>query len=514
MTTTNTGSGSESDSNRSLYKGVVVEVVFDLGKFNDEVLTEMAEKLQIGDVDRLKNAPLNSCVVRLFGAGVNPTTESFVAYPMLPPHLSLPVKPGECVWIMSPTVSKPDQADLYWFCKITANKNAEDSNYSHWPRGFVGSTTGEDVRTSDKAALAEKGTTKTRVVPGFLNDANGSEVLQEKDPDTVKKNPFDELIQNSESYKNVVIEPIPQYTKRPGDLVIQGSNNTLISLGQDRGWYATSTSQQIKSSETSSASETASEKTGTIDIVAGRARYMPATAMNANSDGDDFDRTATRIVENTRGDIEKLKNPAQLSLTRNNSGGDPDMVYDASRILASMKTSGDKNFGVGQQSIATGFETQLSDVDDSAYVVLKSDEVRIIARKQLDQELVNGSLRLIKEGEKNSDHAIIALLPDGTIQVSGNKIFIGRTLIDGGEGGGPGPGGSQPYVKYQQLEDLWNSTMDALNVFCDTLLTHTTPGFGAPSPQILSAANELKAKISANLQPDIANVKSSRIFGE
>jgi hypothetical protein len=56
--------------------------------------------------------------------------------------------------------------------------------------------------------------------------------------------------------------------------------------------------------------------------------------------------------------------------------------------------------------------------------------------------------------------------------------------------------------------------MDELNKFCDSLLTHVTPGYGSPSPQINKAAQDLKAAIESNLKSDIETVKSERIFGE
>ena len=182
-----------------------------------------------------------------------------------------------------------------------------------------------------------------------------------------------------------------------------------------------------------------------------------------------------------------------------------------------MKTNGDQNFGISNTSVsdsmATGFEAAIEDVDASPYVVVKSDEVRIIGRKDEDND-INGSVRIVKQGTKDDDLATIVLLPDGTIQISGNKIYLGRSTDDGGVGGGPGEGDSQPYVIYQELEDLWNAFMDEMSSFCDTLNTHTTPGYGAPSPQILSAAATLKANIEATHKPDISSIKSERIFGE
>ena len=100
------------------------------------------------------------------------------------------------------------------------------------------------------------------------------------------------------------------------------------------------------------------------------------------------------------------------------------------------------------------------------------------------------------------------------IQISGKQIYLGRQKDDGGAGNGPADGEAQPYIKYKELEELWGKTMDELNKFCDSLLTHVTPGYGSPSPQINKAAQDLKAAIEANLKPDIETVKSERIFGE
>jgi hypothetical protein len=99
------------------------------------------------------------------------------------------------------------------------------------------------------------------------------------------------------------------------------------------------------------------------------------------------------------------------------------------------------------------------------------------------------------------------------ISVSGSKIFLGRTKDDDGAGGGPGPGEGQPYVKYQQLEDLLKAIIGDIKTFCNTLATHITPGYGAPSPQILSAQAALKAAM-ATRESEIASIKSERIFGE
>ena len=80
-----------------------------------------------------------------------------------------------------------------------------------------------------------------------------------------------------------------------------------------------------------------------------------------------------------------------------------DFDVDAARIYISMKTDGDKNFSLTNEfnrlpaAIVTG---SIQPVSQSAYVIAKSDEIRIIARKQVENEYyptignpeINGSI--------------------------------------------------------------------------------------------------------------------------
>jgi hypothetical protein len=105
--------------------------------------------------------------------------------------------------------------------------------------------------------------------------------------------------------------------------------------------------------------------------------------------------------------------------------------------------------------------------------------------------------------------------PDGILQISAKEIHLGRSSADGGleEGDSDAPGTSQPYVKYKQLEDLLKAIIADVKSFCDTVSTHTTPGYGAPSVQLNQAASSLKSAMEAR-ESEIPNIKSKRIFGE
>ena len=107
------------------------------------------------------------------------------------------------------------------------------------------------------------------------------------------------------------------------------------------------------------------------------------------------------------------------------------------------------------------------------------------------------------------------MLPDGTVHISGKEIHIGRSSTDGGlgEGDSDAPGTSQPYVKYKQLEELLKAIIADVKSFCDTVNTHTTPGYGAPSIQINQAVSALKSAMETR-ESEIPNIRSKRIFGE
>lgn len=151
---------------------------------------------------------------------------------------------------------------------------------------------------------------------------------------------------------------------------------------------------------------------------------------------------------------------------------------------------------------------------------MKSNHVRIVSRK-------DGSVRIIKEGDEdgNGPRASICMEADGSIHITGEKIFIGKKKGSGatgtstvgpgaGRGGYPGnPGGANPYVRYKQLEQYLYSLTGAITSFCSTVGTHTTPGWGYPSPQIITAAKNLSQAVKS-IKGDISSFQSERIFGE
>lgn len=499
--------GGGTGGGKVLYRAIVSEFIGDPTAFSTEKFAALQES--VSNQQYVLTCPRNSCIVRVVSDGIDKQGKPFIAYPLFPPHISMPIKPGEQVWLISEAADGLGPIP-YWVARIPENVAIDDVNYTHGDRKLALATSLSTAEKSDKSSSS--GGNK---LPGFEN-GDGTQARSTLRIDDAKKNPYDDLIANSQSYKDLSLEPVPRFTKRPGDLVLQGSNNTLISLGEERGWGADSepdkatTSNAIKTDD-----QRKSLQSGAIDIVVGRGRFVPETPTSESAAGEDPKLTAPRIITNSRKYNETDKNPGINKIKPGLAAeGDPDLVNDSSRVYLTMKSAGDLQFGIDAENerMAKPFEAAIEDVSDAPFAVVKSDQVRIIARKN-EEKSINGSVRIVKEGTPSEDLAVIALLPDGTIQVSGSKIFLGRSKDDGGAGGGPGPGEGQPYVKYQQLEDLLKAIIGDIKTFCDTLSTHITPGYGAPSPQILSAQAALKAAMSTR-ESEIANIKSERIFGE
>jgi hypothetical protein len=266
--------------------------------------------------------------------------------------MMLPVKAGEHVWVFF----EPGKAKDYgfWITRIHEPRNVEDVNHTHADRkNHVAS----EVGTIDKF---EGRTTKT---PSFNNGAlveTGTDVksISSTASMTGEVDVYEKLIKESDAGKLSQMEEVPRYKKRPGDYVLQGSNNTLIVLGTDRTGVAAETIDDPQKGKIANKKPDADqiEKSGTIDLVVGRGQNP---------------RTAPGVVENSLGRSETLKDVSQ----ENENEGDPDFEFDLGRIYISMSSDADENFNVQLKGISKD--------EKGPYGIIKVDHVRIIARKTI-----------------------------------------------------------------------------------------------------------------------------------
>ena len=534
---------------RIFNRAVVIQTLCDPST-RDTAPTASLLKTLVNKADYAR-APRNSIVCRIVTDGRGKTQNSdFVCFPFFSSHLMMPVKAGEQVWIFFEQVGALEGRP-YWVSRIAEPLLVEDANFTHsdrrLQRDFQGTATDSQKEDGSGNFVNPRKLTFQNANPAVPDNATlfgGQEV-------------FPSIITGSAEYGMTAIEPVPRLTKRPGDLVIQGSNNTAIYLGTAMGWDVITRPLEATPSSKATPPPTPPPPslagTAAIDIVTGRGRYFRAPGAERDAgkqkkiDGKIPEAKSTRphIEENVlNGKFETDKNAAtqQIEAKSKEKGntktnpqeGDPDFLMDASRVFLGSSVAIDVAFGTGPTGVAKSFENPIVDKKGAA-VAIKSDHIRIVARKSQLQKnsdkepadiasedpLANGSIRIIKEGEPNADLASIVMEQDGVIQISGSKIFLGRKTDDGGAGTGPGPGESQPYVKYHQLEELLTKTFDDLTKFVQDLqanfVSNSTPGFGGPNPALIkSAAKECTALLAAikTRKSEIIKLKSERIFGE
>ena len=465
-------------SSSLLLRGVVEEVVYDPVKFEVKNFEERVESPKL-----LQTLPVNSLLVRLTSNNSYKSNNKLsICYPLLSSHIMMPVKPGEQVWVIS------DNSDVsYWLSRIPGDRISEDTNFAHVDRKFLSPT---KLNTKQKSSQSSD-TNKIKIA--LSNDGSETE-----DSKSFKEGDgYFEIISKSTT-NNFRQEPVARFKKRPGDLVLQGSNNTLICLGENRGWVGEYGAE-------SNSNVIPKENSGTIDLVVGRGYKDDITETNENSKGQAPKQTGPRKIINDLGKIESDKNPDANNLEDSPIEGDPDFFLDASRIYLSMKTDPDAGFNV-LDSLNTPFEGEFIEYSEEPAIALKTNHIRIIARSSDEEE---GSIRILKQGSDLSPSCYLNLENDGKIHLSGDKIFLGNGTSTTGEG----PGSSEPYLLHSQVKSLFDNILNALNGFATAVIPNTSPGFGAPNPQLTSAATQLATEINS-FRSRLERLKSDRIFGE
>ena len=447
-------------------RAVVTKVLNDPTQLDESIRSDLRDS--ISNPSFLSRAPRNSVIVRIVSGGQDRKSgSSILCYPFLPPHICMPVKSGEQVFVLFENSTTRGQLP-YWMWRAPEPSNVDDVNYTHTDRKFDRSSS---LSTSEKLDAASTSTSKVPYFPNGGGSRNSYTLNGAED--------FEIIVNEDPAYQNFTSEAVARFTKRPADLALQGSNNTLIVLGEDRTGPAQKNADSIKTG------------TGTIDIVAGRGF-------------DEGSPTEPRKITNTRGFVEVEKNPEQNGEVDNPLEGDVDFINDKSRVYVSMNTDGDKNFNLTHP---TSFGESIIDIDGAPYCVMKSDEIRIISK--------DGSIRIVKEGTVGADQSGIYLLPEGTVQVDGDIIYLGRT-----GGAGPGSEGSEPYIKFSK----YKSQLTDLIGIIETMLTSYDSAFavpvaapGIPHPGLsinaLAANATAKAELTI-LKSKLDEAQSTRIFGE
>lgn len=501
-----------------VFTGVIFDIFNDINSLTEEKKNEL--KRLVSNPTFVDLMPMNSVLALV----TSEQQSSFsIIFPFFQSHLMLPVQVGEQIYIIYNDYSNDGGQLGRWISRPIESYTIEDVNYTHGDRKFDPITNNGQQDIVQVRNRIKNQTEPPK--PSFPNGGGTQESFtltpSRESPDV---NPYDKIVSDTDAGKQHVFEPVPRWTKRPQELILQGMNNSMIMLGQDRISAA--------KRETNQTAER-TKYSGTIDLVAGRGRIQLNPSENTTGEGKE---TSTLTVLNTRNKLETDKTPKVRNRQQNQREGDTNFKSDASRIYVSMNTAGDKNFrlvhdedGMSYPDNTLKIETQVSEISETlgnAYVVCKSDHLRFIARKQ-ETPSINGDILILKEGTKDVDLSYFFMEKTGKIQIEGQKIYFGKAVLEDSDS-------QQPYIKYQQYKQTVNHLQDQIdklnnhikqlgdiieNAFKTAIAIPASPiaSLTAASPQIqvlTNATNQEIDQLSNQTDNKITSCRSEKIFGE
>jgi len=364
----------------TFYRMVVLEVIFDPSIIDQTKVDYWQSVINVSNIRFANVLPRNTIVAQKMLKGTTEMSRPMFLLPFFPSHLSLPCKPGEIVWAMFEDPNAKTSEMGYWFCRIAEPHFIDDVNHTHHPRQF-------DYALSNSLRDRFQGTnTANRVYENrlgrtVLSDSGErfTEIKSEILPFD-EENEFERLLTDTDAGKMIQYESVPRFRKRPGDIALEGTNNSLIVLGTDRSGPVSSYNVDQIEPERGLVPLGTSDlfgNAGSVDIVAGRGT-LPSTG------GSEVSVTEINTGQELKRELGKM--PDELV----SAEGDPDFINDRSRVLISQRTLTDTNFDTGNYNSQFGISDSSS---GDASVVIKSDKVRIIARSDIALIVQNFNLQ-------------------------------------------------------------------------------------------------------------------------
>jgi hypothetical protein len=350
-----------------LERMIVLEVISDpeQSKSTDKIEKWRNLEPKISNFDAAIGVlPRNSIIAREVGE----LSRTMFLFPLFPSHLSLPCKPGEAVWVIFTRQEDASPEIGYWLCRVVDSHVSDDVNHSHPAKIYEANPSPGALQLRDQSIAEERGEDSG----GWNELRNGPTVTAGDDRMTrgeaailpgQSEDIFERLITETDASSIMTYESVPRFRKRPGDVVLEGTNNSLIVLGNDR-------KDKIEKTKFDKGS-------GTIDLVTGR-------GQTENTLGKEISTTSIKDAKGkTKGRIIKKELDKRSSEPEE---GNPDYKNDRSRILISQRTAPDEYFNLKE----FGSKVGVSDSPDGdAAIVVKSDKIRLLARSDV-QIIVTG----------------------------------------------------------------------------------------------------------------------------
>lgn len=387
---------------------VILEVISDPSTLDSAKLSYFEHELGVANIALASVAPRNSIIARhVMAAGSSASEKVMCLYPFCPPHMAMPAKPGEHVWVMFEHPDAKESEIGYWLWRITQPSFVEDVNYTHADRQF-------DKSFLPGISSIFEGTDAPTYEfrNGAVDDRNGQRytiggtISLPGDDKT-----YEDLLQNTDASKLIRYEAVPRFRKRPADLAWEGSNNQLIVFGTDRVGAVSDYDVDPDKGKIPKplAKDVATKGAGSISLIVGRGQ---------TSD------TAGKLEKNkliSGGDLYEELGKTKKDLAE--TEGDPDIINDRSSFIVSQKTKVDTNLQISdylnKPTVDGTSKGVAPDGDGAGAIVLRTDKLRIIARSDVvimvegakDKD-ENGNL---KSGSDSSKWASVTIKSNGDI---------------------------------------------------------------------------------------------------
>jgi len=460
---------------RILHSAVVVDFISNPHMLSESDLENYGKggDRQVQNIEQLGRMPRGSIIATIVSdKSAKLNSKPVVFFPLFS-HLHMPVKSGEQVWVIYQKIDNTSGVG-FWISRRVGPSIVEDPNYTHIDR--VASLKPEsEVSTAARAAAA--------LLPGGSSLLKfGSGGGSRKTSQTLAgTSPYQKIIENSISYDQFTGEPVPGFSKRCSDLLLEGSNNARIVLGEERSGTVENNPD--------------SKGKGAIDIVVGV--------------GQSSSTSPNEISENTR-QYEEVNRSAE---SQNQNEGNPDFFNDLSRIYVSMSTDGDINFSTGGiTSLSTinalGNPTAAGSFSSSsksgAFAVTKSQHVRVVSH----QRDGDGTIRIVQIDNDGNEKASICIDESGVVQIHGTSIAIGSE------------GATQPYIRFDEFITLVTNIATAISTHSVAAASFgsacSIPVIGPllAGPSVLATGAASTTTIAGTLVTDAISTASQTIRGE
>lgn len=488
------------------------------------------------------NMPINSIVAEIVGVSnfVDDSVQRgqvVACIPLFSSHILMPLKCGEAVWILSFEEKNNQSFNYFWISRVHGSTETEDTNFTA-PIRLDSSVPDNANRSFAKTQFIEE-EFNSADFPSFNNfiempDESRYFILQGS---SNQENEIENLVKKN----NIVLEPVPRYFKNEDELVLQGSNNTLIAFKTFDGYSSDGELSNRQNIFYSNLNKTNSTNDGFIDIVVGRSRNntLPISSNFFDiNDANRFQETYTTssfrtcypTIVNSLGRFENNKNFENFTeqSLENNNEGRPDFKHDAARLCLSENRNLDSFFNISN-NIYNDFNIHIPQENNLSTILAKSDNIRIISRQNIlnNNEIESrskSSILIVKEGIRGESSIVrgtqsfIALDEIGNIAIDGSKVIIGnqvRISENHGEGNqlfiGQDNENSQPMVLGENLKNILESLCQQLLDFIEVFNSHghaSTSAIGAASnPAIVGQT----ANVTTNITDSLTNIQNNLI---